>query len=325
MRIHTIGEPEVMRWENITLTAPEGDEVLIRQQAVGLNFIDIYHRRGIYPVTGLPFTPGLEAAGEILMIGPQVRSLKVGDRVMYCKGPVGAYATQRLMREDDLLRVPQGIKPEQAAACLLRGATAYMLVQKVFALSEGMTILVHAAAGGVGSLVAQWARHLGAQVIGSVGSADKVPLAKAQGCHEVVVLDAEAAWVAKVRDYTSQRGCNVVYDGIGRNSFTGSLDCLMRYGLMVSYGQSSGAIESFNPLQLMQKGSLFLTRPTLRDYVAETIDYGLAAASFFDLMMKGIIRVPIGQSYYLSDAARAHRELEARQTTGASVFLVDDL
>jgi NADPH2:quinone reductase len=322
IRAHQPGGPSVLRWEAITPGTPQGDEVLIVQKAVGLNFIDTYHRSGLYPVSSWPFTPGLEGAGIVQAVGPDVVGLKPGDAVMYCKGPVGAYATHRLMREDDLLRIPEGIQPEQAAACLLRGCTAAFLVQRTIVLAPGMTVLVHAAAGGVGSLLAQWAKHLGARVIGTVGSREKVALAGSNGCEEVLVL-GEGDLAARVRDLTQGIGCNVVYDAIGAETFAASLGCLRRFGLMVSYGNASGPVPPIAPLDLMQRGSLFYTRPSLRDYIAETIDYGVLAASFLDLLLKGVLKVPIGQSYYLSDAARAHAELEGRHTTGASVFIVD--
>lgn len=322
IRIHDIGGPEKLRWERITPPVPQADEVLIEQQAVGLNFIDVYHRSGLYPVPSMPLTPGIEGAGTIRALGPEVRSLKIGERVMYCKGPLGAYATHRVMREDDLLRIPEGIAPEQAAACLLRGCTAFMLLKRTIILTSEMTILVHAAAGGVGSLLVQWAKHLGVRVLGTVGNAEKAALATAHGCDEVYVLGRDD-WVQKTREFTQGRGCNVVYDSVGKQTFMDSLDALCRFGLMVSYGQSSGVVEPFAPSLLMQKGSLFFTRPSLRDYLTETIDYGVAAASFLELVLAGVIRVPIGQSYYLSDAATAHRDLEARRTTGSTVFIVD--
>lgn len=322
IRAYQPGGPSVLRWEAVTIGAPQADEVLIEQKAVGLNFIDIYHRNGLYAVPTWPLTLGLEGAGVVQAVGPHVQSLKPGDRVMYCKGPIGAYATHRLMREDDLLRIPEGIQPEQVAACLLRGCTAAFLVQRTIVLAPGMTVLVHAAAGGVGSLLSQWARHLGARVIGTVGSREKVALAAAHGCEEVLVL-SEGHLATQVRDLTQGVGCNVVYDAIGATTYAASLDSLRRFGLMVSYGNASGPVPPIAPLELMQRGSLFFTRPSLRDYIAETIDYGVLAGSFLDLMLKGVLKVPIGQSYYLSDAARAHAELEGRRTTGASVFIVD--
>lgn len=322
IRVHETGGPRVLRWEPVKLRPPEGQEVLIRQMAVGLNFIDTYHRSGLYPVPGLPFIPGMEGAGMVEAVGPDVRGLRPGDRVMYCKGALGAYATHRLMQEDDLLRIPEGITPEQAAACLLRGCTAFMLLQRTMVVNSTMTLLVHAAAGGVGSLLTQWAKHLGARVIGTVGSPEKSALAKSHGCDEVLVL-GQNDWVSQLREVTNGERCNVVYDAVGADTFNGSLDCLRRFGLMVSYGQSSGPVPPFSPLELMTRGSLFFTRPSLRDYISETIDYGQAAASFFELVLRGVLRVPIGQSYYLSDAATAHADLEGRRTTGSSVLIVD--
>jgi NADPH2:quinone reductase len=323
IRVHQHGGPSALRWEPVEVAAPAGAQVRLRQTAVGLNFIDTYHRSGLYPVPGQPFVPGLEGAGVVEAIGPAVKSLKPGDSVMYCKGPIGAYATHRLIEEDDLLRLPQGVAPEQAAACLLRGCTAFMLLQRTFVVQAGMSVLVHAAAGGVGALVAQWAAHLGARVIGTVGHASKASLAASNGCETVLVLPEEPDWPARVRTLTDGQGCNVVYDGVGKDTFTGSLDSLRRFGLMVSFGQSSGPVPALDPLALMQRGSLFLTRPSLRDYIAETIEYGTAAAAFFDLLLRGVLKVPIGQSYYLSDAATAHADLEGRRTTGASVLIVD--
>jgi NADPH2:quinone reductase len=322
IRVHKTGGPQVLRWEPVNLDAPQGQEILIRQVAVGLNFIDTYHRSGLYPVSELPFTPGIEGAGVVEAIGPEVRGLGPGDRVMYCKGPLGAYATQRIMHEDDLLRIPEGIAPEQAAACLLRGCTAFMLLQRTMVVNSTMTLLVHAAAGGVGSLLTQWAKHLGARVIGTVGSPEKRDLAKSNGCDEVLVL-GQGNWVAQVRELTQGELCNVVYDAVGAETFFGSLDCLRRFGLLVSYGQSSGPVPPFAPLELMNRGSLFFTRPSLRDYISETIEYAQAAASFFELVLRGVLRVPIGQSYYLSDAATAHADLEGRRTTGSTVLIVD--
>lgn len=316
------GGPEVLRWVDVPMPEPEAGEVLIRQEAVGLNYIDVYHRTGMYPVPRLPITPGLEGAGVVEACGEGATLFKPGDRVMYCKGALGAYAQYRAMPEEVLLKIPDKIQSVHAAASLLRGETAHYLVRRTISINHNMTILVHAAAGGVGLILTQWAKILGATVIGTVGSEQKAALASEHGCDHVIRYDLENV-VERVNDITKGEKCNVVYDSVGQATFEQSLDCLMPFGLLVSYGQSSGKIPPFDPGLLSRKGSLFLTRPTLFHYAQKREDYVQAAAEFLGWVLEGKIKLTIGQSFYLSDAANAHRALEGRKTTGASVMMVD--
>lgn len=320
LRLHAHGGPEVLQWERLELPPPGPGEVRLRQTAIGLNFIDVYVRSGLYP-SALPAVLGQEAAGVVEALGPEVAGLSVGDRVVYAGVP-GAYAEARNAPAARLVRLPEGVDDATAAASFLKGTTAEYLLRRTFAVKPGDAILVHSAAGGVGSLLCQWARHLGATVLGTVGGEHKVALARSYGCHEV--LDASRGELARrVRELTGGRGVRVVYDAVGRDTFEASLDCLAPRGMLVSYGNASGPVPPFSPLLLMQKGSLFFTRPSLRDYVATREELRDSAEAFFDVVTRGVVRVDVLQRYPLREAARAHRDLEARKNTGASVLLPD--
>jgi NADPH2:quinone reductase len=319
IRIHETGGPEVLRWEEVEAGAPGPGQVRLRQEAVGLNFIDVYHRTGLYP-QALPFTPGTEGAGIVAAIGPGVAGLSVGDRVAYA-GPIGAYAEERLIDADRLVKLPDGISSEQAAAAMLQGMTVHMLLRRVHRLEAGETILVHAAAGGVGLILCQWAKALGATVIGTVSTDDKAELARAHGCDHPIVYTRQD-FVAEVERITNGAKVPVVYDSVGKDTFAKSLDCLAPRGLMVSFGNASGPVEPISPLVLSQKGSLFLTRPTLFSYVATRAELEAAAAELFAMILDGKVRVEVKQRFLLQDAAAAHRALEARETTGSTVLTV---
>jgi NADPH2:quinone reductase len=318
IRIHETGGPEVLRWEHVDIGKPGPGEVLVRNTAVGLNYIDTYHRSGLYPVP-LPSTLGLEGAGVVEAIGPKVKEFKRGDRVAYAQ-PLGAYAEMALRPADRLVKLPRGVDDETAAAMMLKGLTAQYLCRRTYKVKKGDTILVHAAAGGVGQILCQWTKHLGATVIGTVGSDEKVALAKQVGCKHVIVSAREKV-SERVREITKGKGVPVVYDGIGKDSFMDSLDCLAPLGLMVSYGNASGAVPPVDIRVLQNKGSLFLTRPSLAAYVAQRDDLARAARELFDVVKKKAVKIRINQRYALKDAAQAHRDLEARKTTGSSVLL----
>jgi NADPH2:quinone reductase len=318
IRIQTTGGPEVMTWEPVSVGEPSPGEVRVRNTAVGVNFIDTYHRSGLYPVA-LPATLGMEGAGVVEAVGPRVTGFKTGDRVAY-SGPIGAYAEILLRPADRLVKIPAGIDDRTAAAIMLKGMTAWYLIRRTHPVRKGETILVHAAAGGVGLLVCQWAKKLGATVIGTVGSDAKADLAKKAGCKHVVVTPRENL-VERVRSITGGKGVPVVYDGVGKDTFMMSLDCLSPMGLMVSFGNASGPVPPFNPIILSQKGSLFLTRPTLQHYTTSRGDLLRASRDLFAVVKSGAVRISINQSYPLRDAARAHADLEARKTTGSTVLL----
>jgi NADPH2:quinone reductase len=318
IRIHAIGGPEVLRQEQIEVGTPGPGEVLLRQTAIGLNYIDTYHRTGLYPLE-LPAVLGREAAGVVEQVGPGVAGFKVGDRAAYALHP-GSYAEARLIPADRLVPLPGAIDERTAAAVMLKGLTAHYLLRRTHRVESGETVLIHAAAGGVGSIACQWAKHLGATVIGTVGSEQKAELARAHGCDYPVLYDREDL-VARVRELTEGRGVPVVYDSVGRATFEKSLDCLAPLGLLVTFGQSSGAVLPLNLGLLAQKGSLFVTRPTLATYIAERSDLLQASAELFDVIDAGAIRVEIRQTYPLADAARAHTDLEARKTTGSTLLL----
>jgi NADPH2:quinone reductase len=317
--VHQPGGPEQMRWEEVEVGEPGLGEVRIRQTAAGLNFIDVYHRTGLYPQP-LPFTPGTEGAGVIEAVGPDVRSWQVGERVAYA-GPIGGYAEERLIAADRLVRLPDDISDEQAAAMMLQGMTVDMLINRVRPLQKDETILVHAAAGGVGLILCQWASAIGATVIGTVSTEEKAELARANGCDHPILYKSQD-FAEQVRELTGGRGVPVVYDSVGKDTFLRSLDCLAPRGMMVSFGQSSGAIEPFSPGVLAQKGSLFLTRPTLFTYIADRRELEQSASALFDMVRGGKVRIDIGQRFPLSEAAEAHRALEARQTTGSTVLTI---
>ena len=317
IQLHRPGGAEELVWEAVETGEPGPGQVQIRQTAVGLNFIDVYHRTGLYPQE-LPFIPGVEAAGVVERLGPDVDGLRHGDRVAYA-GPIGGYAEQRLIAADRLVKLPDDIGDEQAAAMMLKGMTVDMLIRSVRPLKAGDTILVHAAAGGIGLILCQWASALGATVIGTVSSDEKAELARANGCEHPIVYTRQD-FVAEVDRLTGDRKLPVVYDSVGRDTFLKSLDCLRKRGLMVSFGQSSGPVEPFAPRLLAQKGSLFLTRPTLFDYIATREDLEASAASLFDAVRTGKVKADIGQRFPLSQAAEAHRAIEARQTTGSTIL-----
>ncbi len=318
IRIHETGGPEKMRWEEVEVGAPGPGQVLVRNTAVGLNFVDVYHRSGLYP-NALPLTLGMEGAGVVEAVGPKVKEFKVGDRVAYAQ-PMGSYAEKCLRPVDRLVKIPAGIDDKIAAAIMLKGMTAWYLIRRTYKVKKGDTILMHAAAGGVGQILCQWAKHLGATVIGTVGSDDKVALAKKVGCKHVIVTSKEN-FVERVKAITKGKGVPVVYDGVGKDTFMGSLDCLAPLGMMVSFGNASGAVTQFNPGVLAQKGSLFLTRPTLVNYTATREDLLTAARDLFAVVKSKAVKISINQTYPLREAAQAHSDLEARKTTGSTVLL----
>ena len=320
MRIHEYGGPEVLRWEDVELGAPGAGEVLVRHGAVGLNFIDVYMRTGAYPQPALPAGIGLEAAGLGEALGPEVTDLALGDRVAYAAPPPGAYAEARLMPAAKLVKIPEGVTDNQAAAMMLKGMTAEYLLHRTYAVKPGDTILFHAAAGGVGLIACQWARHLGATVIGTVSTAEKAALAAAHGCDHPIIVGPDG-FTEQVRELTGGAGVRVVYDSIGKDSFEGSLDCLAPRGMMVSFGQSSGPVPDFNIAGLASRGSLFLTRPSVMTYTAGREDLEASAAALFDVVAAGHVRIEINQTYALADAVQAHTDLEARKTTGSTVLL----
>jgi NADPH2:quinone reductase len=319
IRVHEAGAPEVLKWEEVDVGEPGPGQVRLRQEAAGLNFIDVYHRTGLYPQP-LPFTPGVEGAGVVEAVGEGVADLKVGDRVAY-GGPVGGYAEARLVPADRLVKLPETISSEQAAAMMLQGMTAEMLLKRVYPVKSGETILVHAAAGGVGLILCQWAKALGATVIGTVSSDEKAELARANGCDHPIIYTRQD-FVAEVERITEGAKVAVVYDGVGKDTFMKSLDCLARRGMMASFGNASGPVEPFDALLLARKGSLFLTRPTLYDYTFDAADLQQSARSLFDVVGSGKVRIEIGQRFALADAAEAHRALEERRTRGSTVLTI---
>jgi NADPH2:quinone reductase len=318
MRVYEHGGPDKLRWEEVPVGDPGPGQVRVRNTAVGLNFIDTYQRSGLYPMP-LPFIPGSEGAGVVEAVGPKVKEFRPGDHVAYA-GPIGAYAEVLLRPADRLVKLPAGVDDRTAAAMMLKGLTAQYLVRRTYRVKKGDTILVHAAAGGVGQILCQWAKHLGATVIGTVGSDEKAALAKKAGCRHVIVTSRER-FVERVKAITKGRGVPVVYDGIGKDTFMDSLDCLQPLGLMASFGNASGAVPPFNAGILAQKGSLYLTRPTLLTYTATRADLLKAAQELFAVVKSGKVKITINQTYPLRDAARAHADLEARKTTGSTVLL----
>ncbi|MFZ1414038.1 MAG: quinone oxidoreductase [Defluviicoccus sp.] len=314
------GGPENLRWQAVTVGDPGPGQVRLRHTAIGLNFIDVYHRTGLYPLPALPAIIGLEAAGVVEAIGPGVSDLAVGTRVAYASPPAGAYAEMRLMPADRLIALPDTIDDAHAAAMMLKGMTAEYLLRRTYAVKAGDTILVHAASGGVGLIVCQWAKHLGANVIGTVGSPNKAELARAHGCDHPILYTSEN-FVDRVRALTGGAGVAVVYDSVGKDTFMGSLDCLQPMGMMVSFGNASGAVPAFEPGLLSAKGSLFLTRPTLMTYTAKRADLVASAQALFEVVMAGAVRIEVNQRYPLRDAAQAHRDLEARKTTGSTLLM----
>jgi NADPH2:quinone reductase len=319
MRFHQTGGPEVLKLEAVELEDPGPRQARIRQHACGVNFIDIYHRTGAYPVQ-LPSGIGLEGAGVVEAVGAEVSEVAPGDRVGYAGGPLGGYAQVRLMPADRLVRLPESIGFEQAAAMMLKGLTAQYLLRRTYRVEPGDRVLIHAAAGGVGLIACQWAKALGATVIGTVGSEEKAKLAQAHGCDHPI-LYAREKFVDRVREITGGAGVDVVYDSVGRDTFLDSLSCLRPMGMMVLFGAASGPVAPFDASLLAQRGSLFLTRPTLFNYVAKRQDLVAMAAELFEVLVSGKVRIEVNQTYALADAARAQADLEARRTTGCTVLL----
>jgi NADPH2:quinone reductase len=317
-----IGVPEVLRWEEYDPGKPGPEEVLLRHEAVGLNYIDIYHRSGLYPLPSLPAIPGMEGGGIVEAIGDSVTEVSVGDRVAYAGLPPGAYAEVRIIPAHRLVKLPDSISTRQGAAMMLQGMTARYLLHGCYQVKTGDTILIQAAAGGVGLIVCQWAKHLGATVIGTVGSQEKAELAKTHGCH-YPILYREEDFVSRVKEITQGKGVDVVYDSVGQTTFMKSLDCLRPLGMMVSFGQSSGSIPPFDLGILGAKGSLFLTRPSLMVYTAKREDLLAHARDLFEVVEKGAVKIEIRQTYPLAEAAQAHRDLESRKTTGSSILITE--
>jgi NADPH:quinone reductase len=318
--VHKHGGPEVLTYEDIDIPPPGAGQVRLKQHAAGINFIDTYFRMGMYPSpVGLPFVSGNEGAGEVIAVGDGVTDLKLGDRVGYVV-PLGAYAAERNLPAERAVKLPADISYEQAAATMLKGMTVCYLLRRTFEVKRGHRVLIHAAAGGIGLIACQWANALGATVIGTVGSKDKAELAKANGCHHAI-LYREEDFVARVKDITGGELCDVVYDGVGKTTFPASLDCLRPLGMFVSFGSSSGQIDAFNINLLQAKGSLFATRPTLNHYAAKRDDLLKLAAETFEVASSGKVKIPVNQRYPLKDAGKAHRDLESRATTGASILL----
>ncbi len=319
IRIHNTGGPEVMSWEEVTLAAPGPGEAMVRHRYVGVNFVDIYHRRGVYKLP-LPTGLGSEAAGVVEAVGPAVTDFQPGDRVACGTGPVGAYAEARLVPVERLVHLPDDIDDRTAACIMLKGLTAQYLLLQTTQIGPGDTILMHAAAGGVGQIACQWAKHLGATVIGTVGSDEKAALARANGCDHVIIYTRED-FVERVREITGKRGVRVVYDGVGRDTFAGSLDCLQPRGLLVMFGQSSGMVPPFDLTALGVKGSLYLTRPTLVTYAATAEALRRMAGDLFKLVSSGAVRIEPPKEFALREAGAAHSALEARATTGSIVLV----
>ena len=319
IRIYETGGPEVLKWEDFDPGEPGKGQVLIRNSAIGVNFIDIYHRTGLYPAI-LPGGIGVEACGVVEAVGAEVSEFSVGDRVAYGAAPLGAYSEVHVMPEHRLVRVPDEIDDRTAATLMLKGMTAWYLLRRTYPVEAGETILIHAAAGAVGLIAMQWAKHLGATVIGTVGSEEKAELARAHGCdHTILYRDENFA--RRVREITAGEGVPVVYDSVGKATFEGSLDCLRPLGMMVSFGNASGPVPAMSPALLAQKGSLFLTRPTLMHYNAKREDLLAGAAEVFEVVRSGAVRIRVNQTYPLADAAQAHADLAARRTTGSTVLL----
>ena len=320
IRFQRIGGPEVLNIEQVVVGAPQAGHVLVRHTAIGLNYIDTYHRSGLYSIQTFPSGIGLEAAGVVERVGDGVTDFKDGDRVAYGTGPIGAYSQLRVMPADKLVKIPDGIDDKTAAAMMLKGLTAQYLLRRTYKVQKGDNILIHAASGGVGMILSQWAKHLGANVIGTVGSPQKATVAKAHGCDHTILYRIEN-FAARVKDFTKGKGVAVVYDGVGKDTFMGSLDCLSRLGMMVSYGNASGTVPPFDINILNQKGSLFLTRPSLMGYAATRDELVSMAAELFEVVKSGVVKIEINQTYKLRDAAQAHRDLESRKTTGCTVIL----
>jgi NADPH:quinone reductase len=319
IRIHEHGGPEVMKWEAVDVGAPGPKELRVRHTAVGLNYIDTYHRTGLYKIA-LPSVLGREGAGVVEAVGSEVSEIKVGDRVAYASAPIGSYTEARLIAADRVVKIPANVTDQQAASMMLKGMTAQYLIRRTYPIKSGDTILFHAAAGGVGLFLCQWAKHLGATVIGTVGSEEKGTLAKANGCDHIINYRTED-FVARVAEITGGKKCAAVYDGVGKDTFLKSLDCVRPRGMVALFGNASGKVEPLDLGLLAAKGSLFVTRPTLDTHVATREDLVATANDLFDVVGRGIVKIEINQTYALKDAAQAHRDLEARKTTGSTVLL----
>jgi NADPH:quinone reductase len=317
IRIHQNGGPEVMKWESMDVGEPGPGQVRLKQHAIGVNYIDTYQRSGLYKMQ-LPFVPGSEGAGEVTAVGPGVTDFKVGDRGAYA-GAIGGYAQERVMPADRLVKLPDSIDYKTGAAMMLQGMTVRYLLRQTYKVGPGTTMLLHAAAGGIGLIACQWARHLGATVIGTVSTADKAELAKAHGATHVINYKTED-FVKRTKELTGGKGVDVVYDAVGKDTYPGSLDCLKPLGLWVSFGNASGAITNFDILQLSAKGSLYATRPTLVTYVAKREDLLANANELFDVVSKGVVKINVNHTYALKDAMQAHKDLEGRKTTGSIVL-----
>lgn len=320
VRIHEHGGPEVLRYEPVELGPPGRGEVQLQQTAIGLNFIDTYHRNGLYPVPEIPTAIGMEAAGRVEVVGEDVQGFRSGDRVAYATGPPGAYASERNMPADRLVKLPDGITEKEAAGILLKGMTVEYLIRRTFRVEPGMPVLFHAAAGGVGLIACQWLKAMGATVIGTVGTAEKAETARAHGCDHPIRYDTED-YVERVNEITNGEGVPVVYDGVGAATWEGSLECLRPRGTMVSFGNASGEPPAFKPIVLSQKGSLYLTRPKLFDYTDKRDELLASANALFEVVQNGQVKVEVNQTYPLEEAAKAHRDLEARKTTGATILV----
>jgi NADPH2:quinone reductase len=318
IRVHEHGGPEVLRIEEVPTPQPGPGEIRVRHTAIGVNFIDTYFRTGLYKPPALPFTPGNEGAGVVEAVGEGVGELGIGERVAYA-ATLGSYADERILPARSVVRIPHGIDDDTAAAMMLKGMTAQYLLRRTYAVKPGDTILFHAAAGGVGLIISQWAKHLGCTVIGTVGSADKADLAREHGCDHVI-LYREEDFVARVKEITGGAGCAVVYDGIGKATFPASLDCLRPFGTFVSFGNASGPVPPFDLALLSQKGSLFATRPTLFTHIAKREDLEAIAGELFEVVRSGAVKIPVHARAKLSEAAEVHRALEGRETTGATVL-----
>ena len=319
IRIHSHGGPDVMRWEDVPTPEPGPAEALVHHTAVGLNYIDVYFRTGLYKIPTMPATIGMEGAGIVRAVGAEVRNIAVGDRVAYATAPIGAYATDRVIAADRLVKVPDGIEDQTAAAMMLQGMTAQYLLRRTYKLQAGETILVHAAAGGVGLILCQWAKHLGAHVIGVVSTEAKAELARQHGAEHVVI--GHDNLVAEVKRITGGAMVPVVYDSVGKDTFMASLDCLAPLGLMITYGNASGPVPPFELGTLSAKGSLYVTRPTLATYTAKSADLQASAAELFDAVKSGAVHIRVNQTFPLKDAKAAHEALEARRTTGSTVLI----
>jgi NADPH2:quinone reductase len=319
IRVHQYGGPEAMKYESIDVGAPGNGQVKLKQHAIGVNFIDVYQRTGLYPQPSFPFTPGNEGAGEVTAVGAGVTDLKVGDRVAYA-GAIGAYADERLAPADKLVKLPDSIPYETGAAMMLQGMTVQYLLRRTYKVGPDTTLLMHAAAGGIGLIACQWAKHLGATIIGTASSEEKCALAKAAGATHMINYKTEN-FVERVNQITGGKKCDVVYDSIGKDTFPASLDCLKPLGLFVTFGNASGPIDAFNAGILAAKGSLYMTRPTLNTYTATRADLVATAKDLFEVVASGAVKINVNQKYALKDAAQAHKDLEGRKTTGSIILM----